>query len=395
MMTTPGMASSNHPKEDQTSTCSNPKNILPKWSTAPRSPSPTQHSLIPGYAGYVSKTGPENVFGVSFGAAIKVREDGSNRNTSAVLSKPTSPSRAPVYIPGYAGHVPNTVPDNIFGVPHQLANELALDGGMVPRWDAPAPDTHTAHDKKPIAASRLDAKIPGYAGHVRGKGPEEVFGMTFHKANQAAVQEVDANIGSGRKSPTRKQNEKRKGAEIPGYAGHVPRKDADNIFGLSFCVANRFAEDALTEDGHVASCKPPHLDSRDLSPVRNGCQVPGYAGHIPKKGPQNVFGATFHAANQQAGTSRDRDSDKNVCNQAAACRAIPGYSGFTPGKFAENVCGKTFKSANHQGFAEFDSIRRTGNTAGLSTQHSSACTKVARQPRHGKSQRHRQASPTA
>merc|ERR1719201_848549 len=94
----------------------------------------------------------------------------------------------------------------------------------------------------------------------------------------------------------------------PGYAGHVPRRDSSNFYGKGFKAANK--EAAIESALDVAAAWAGSLRT-DTSRTRDEA-IPGYAGYVPRKGPQNIHGTSFRSANAQAA------SDANECTAKEA-----------------------------------------------------------------------------
>jgi len=67
---------------------------------------------------------------------------------------------------------------------------------------------------------------PGYAGYAPGVHAENVFGRGFNKTNKSAKRDVQAyrrgSIPKFEPPPRRNSGGYSKGAEIPGYSGHIP-----------------------------------------------------------------------------------------------------------------------------------------------------------------------------
>lgn len=233
---------------------------LPTWSAAPhraRSESPIgglrgSGAAIPGYKGFIPRKFGENVYGKTFAAANTCAEAGADSRTSLPWS--SAARNSPPGISVRAEQQPQTPLGNPDAL-QRAASERALPG---------CPETNVPGSV---------AGIPGYAGHIPGKMSENIHAKTFQAANASGVNRFDTiRTGQHRQDTFRSRvdrpNEpdpKRPGKQrspqplsdgirIPGYKGFVPQSRAQ--FGTSFRVSN---ERALT--GRPAG--------PDFSPQRN------------------------------------------------------------------------------------------------------------------------------
>lgn len=91
-------------------------------------------------------------------------------------------------------------------------------------------------------------------------------------------------------------------SNLPGYTGHIPGKEAENVLGCSHVRANALAAAACSRRGELfvehdyVTRKNPY----GLLQKRRGGDVPGYTGHIPGKHATSVFGQTFAHSNEVA-----------------------------------------------------------------------------------------------
>ena len=97
--------------------------------------------------------------------------------------------------------------------------------------------------------------IPGYGGFVPGKRAENIIGATYSRSNQlSAVNVEERGMQGGVYSSYESQPENlaqynpfgvtkayRRGTDVPGYAGYVPGKYADGVFGHVFARANNIS----------------------------------------------------------------------------------------------------------------------------------------------------------
>jgi len=192
-------------------------------------------------------------------------------------------------IPGYKGYIPSVKSRSIFmRTPSQLGDAAALEqskvrqdvggaalvsgGGMASDHAAssPAPAgcaTATVHpDEHPLGKSRADIvrsysvpTIPGYAGYVPAK--------------------IAENIHGGGLSQTLKTSNRVIAERLPPLDPNDPRTAAD--------LARIGLGDDHSKHHRVASTMGAHCAR----------PIPGYMGHVPRIGSESVFGARFTHAN--------------------------------------------------------------------------------------------------
>jgi hypothetical protein len=102
--------------------------------------------------------------------------------------------------------------------------------------------------------------VVGYGGFIPGKVCENVLASTYARANelaQVACEHRDTMGVDAAKLP--KQNPyglgKRSGGDIPGYAGFIPGKHADAVFGRTYAQSNV----ASTEIRRLQAAKRIHV----------------------------------------------------------------------------------------------------------------------------------------
>jgi len=145
-------------------------------------------------------------------------------------------------IPGYTGHVQGRGSEDVHGVSHSRASELASDAvlrrsqrpGHLEGFFPPHPPQGTTHGSTHpdfmtgrIDRGSLNASVGGVdegGRHVSvrlhtsgGTPPQCRVVSTFHNP-----------VGHG----------PRAGACVPGYAGHIPGKYAGNVFAKRFAISN-------------------------------------------------------------------------------------------------------------------------------------------------------------
>lgn len=154
---------------------------------------------------------------------------------------------------------------------------------------APAPSSSPARSLSPLAcgASRMDhpgsergLKIPGDIGHVPRKirVPQAQSGVSV-----ALNGEVSLRRSFGSRAPQRVL---------------LPRAAAET-------AAENGKAPSDTGQGPRASPQGSPRSSPQRSPGRNRELIPGYSGHVPKKGPENIFGTTYRQSNERAALVQD------------------------------------------------------------------------------------------
>jgi hypothetical protein len=178
--------------------------------------------------------------------------------------------------------------------------------------------------------------------------------------------------------------------KIPGYAGYVPAKDAESVFGGTYAQIGEKSASAAVFRAEERCAKYEHnetllatkraAEQRTRSEPRkydgavldglNGRQtffnrnywvpsIPGYAGYRPSVQSENVFGRTYAGINTLAEKAIDLRSTQPVYKnhedqmtsvfqlyRDIAARPIPGYQGHIPGKEGERIFGFRFPVAN-------------------------------------------------
>lgn len=184
------------------------------------------------------------------------------------------------------------------------------------RWDGAVDFTPRPCSPSPANdAKRKGFCIPGYAGHERRKEPEHLFGIRFHLANEIAVGAADRDAGL-RWTAVSADSRSQSPVTVPGYAGHVPGKGPASNCGLRFPVANHVAA------GGARSSDP--LDRSHADERRSFSPIPGYAGHLHGSRSEAVFGLTFQAASEVVSGVR------HVKPRQVWPTPVPGYSGCAP-----------------------------------------------------------------
>jgi len=259
--------------------------------------------------------------------------------TSVNSERSLSPGRE---IPGYSGHIPRKA--NVYGTTFKMANDRAA---VRPSNDSDAAGPTSRRSTQPQQGSGQDDSAPMYSP-VLGQRSFSADTRRPAPLGREASGEIPSHIdhvprkgsrGGNNKdtSLTSSRSENRPaplGREsigmIPSHIDHVPRK-------------RRTVE--------VTTSSPPSMKSRSLSPEFD--RIPGYTGHVPRKEPENIFGATFRAANDQAAEGPDASptSPHRILPQndrLSPSDTIPGYGGYIAKKGPGNVFGATFRASNER-----------------------------------------------
>lgn len=85
-------------------------------------------------------------------------------------------------VPGYAGYIPGKYPENVLGATHQRTNELSIAA-----CDARAFPEETGAKYNPGGLRTRDGyNVPGYTGFIPGKYADNVHAQVFGRVNQIA-----------------------------------------------------------------------------------------------------------------------------------------------------------------------------------------------------------------
>jgi hypothetical protein len=230
-------------------------------------------------------------------------------------------------IPGYAGYIPKKGPGNLFGKSFGATNEIVEKSQEATNGAAPAaPPAPSAPEQKGFPRGRESAgEIPSHIDHVPRKGPVNVSsGSTQgYPKGRPATGEIPSHIShvprktrkgqspppdssSGPRLPARSMSPV--GCSIPGYGGYVPKVGPRNICGLSYKAANESAAntaDAAREAVNESAWSGSSVNSLGRSMSERRVGIPGYAGYIPKKGPANIMGSTYRAGVERAARGSD------------------------------------------------------------------------------------------
>jgi len=125
--------------------------------------------------------------------------------------------------------------------------------------------------------------IPGYTGFVPGKTSENVCATTFQRSNELAIQACDLRATKPYEMPLQAYNPEgvtahRRGYDMVGYAGFIPGKYADNVFGHVFTRSNAIS--AMVK-GLQFEKKKNWIENlhNQAPPLPDGTGVVGYVGY--------------------------------------------------------------------------------------------------------------------
>jgi len=294
--------------------------ISPKREEAPQTWSPERQ--IPGYAGHVPKVGAENIYGKTYRKATEAAnmDVGNSRladdagsfpaRRSSSSRKTASPQRQ---IAGYTGYIPAVKAENLYGSSYRAANEEATSFSQNAGTDAvvDAPDK-TLSDAWSWRKTTLSGSA---ASNAKACGNNE-WSLRSRAQQSKMVDEADASLSDRSctdsdinrqlatfspsqrtRSVSRSSRSLSRGRDIPGYSGYVPRKGPGNVYGVSYRAAN---EKALGPDMTKEAVGPGGQAVRSSRSLSSGEVIPGYQGYVPKVGPRNIFGSTVRKASERA-----------------------------------------------------------------------------------------------
>lgn len=104
---------------------------------------------------------------------------------------------------------------------------------------------------------------------------------------------------------------------IPGYRGHIARKEAENVHGGTWQAVNERSHQTRWKQGMARTMSAPEFWPAEQKGFEVCPRVPGYMGHIPGKLSETVHGSRFSDANEKAQTLR---SDNPFSTHAAWLR---------------------------------------------------------------------------
>mmetsp|Transcript_48492 Transcript_48492/g.135512 ORF Transcript_48492/g.135512 Transcript_48492/m.135512 type:complete len:408 (-) Transcript_48492:5-1228(-) len=209
-------------------------------------------------------------------------------------ASPSTPSCRAGVMEGYRGHVPMRGQANWYGANRETEEHrapfgtdadctLARRSPPVRRFRRELPD-RPLPDRIPWSSSsggtsspsrRASVAVPGYSGHVPGKVAENIHGKSVPYANESALAAVERSRSA--------QQLRRNSVESDAGCSdmRVQRAEPDNVRAAVV--------------GRLSSAADSRSDCSGTSAPRMRA-IPGYAGHIPGRQAENVHGATFAAA---------------------------------------------------------------------------------------------------
>jgi len=231
-------------------------------------------------------------------------------------------------MPGYKGFIPSAKAEDVYGRTQATTGRVAVgEQKRTSEWRQTM--TMRGAGMKSGGVDRTRSATPGSQGSRRpsdnlsqgSRRPSDNLsqGLVPALPDDHPLGRSRADMGHGHWVPT-----------IPGYGGYIPAKHAENICGggiMHTCKMagrsiaernplnerppsaslqdetrkNRFREEYQTwnnSDGSV----PRHEQVQLAADVREHCskQIPGYAGHVPRKHGESIHGTNFAAANRIA-----------------------------------------------------------------------------------------------
>jgi len=270
-------------------------------------------------------------------------------------------------IPGYSGHLPGKVEDS-YGSTWNVANTRAEAKTFTDGHHEVRPGDGVSKFAPPprsaaVCSPRVDGQqtrpgtgigskaVPGYAGHIPGKKPEDMSGSRFAAANAIAAVEFGDRSAPQRTMWTRNDGPgvfqrlhpgASPGKAVPGYTGHVhgKRPEAD-VMGVRFRVANDIADDARVQanaskpKGRVYEFQKSKTSSVGSQSARssqaNGPKASARSGASSKT---SVVSTALSSTTSRSGTSRPSKASEKPRMKAPAEKPkpaiVPGYSGFRP-----------------------------------------------------------------
>lgn len=137
----------------------------------------------------------------------------------------------------------------------------------------------------PLPGRLCESGLPGYTGYVPGKVSENIHGGRFYVENKRATSEVDVIRSGVRYPPPFREPAPTQGHEVPGYAGFVPGRYADNIMGLTvarggenaWMAKNEQREERLHKTASFRQGERPPTGTADYAGYRTAISLPGVA----------------------------------------------------------------------------------------------------------------------
>lgn len=275
----------------------NPEDALWRRCNSASKERSSQGRDIPGYSGYVPQKRSGNVYGESYykanrsAARIPVvgESDRDPRAESPQWTRSLSPRAA---ISGYQGYVPKANAKIIYGSGHRSTRERAAV---------------EANERRPSNEAEINAEwSQSLRGGVRRKRSEcESFSGSGSACGESCSGEPGSLLhgpGAHDIPPASPQSKSRSYGAPASPQSRSKGAEANSPAGRSYGLSYSFGAPASPSPSR---CRTPQRDRNGDGggadgESRNFSQMPGYAGYVPKKGPENVMGTTFAKANQRA-----------------------------------------------------------------------------------------------
>lgn len=238
--------------------------------------------------------------------------------------RPVAPSlcqSARVRIPGYQGHVPGKGNHAQAFIPPKRRHSVG----------STTPSEHGLVSK---TASRA---LGGYGGHVPGLKTEQVFGVTKSKSHKLSVQERSGTIDLSKSLPNTRLGSTLDRSNsglcsescpdlglVPGYQGHLRGWRIGHVVGESLHQSQARRRDGSQTARETTSSSYGNSSSPSCSPP----------GKTARRGSESSRRGSLTARSTGTTTA----SEKEYVSKKAS-RAPKGYGGHVPGLKTEGVCG--------------------------------------------------------
>mmetsp|Transcript_71444 Transcript_71444/g.149310 ORF Transcript_71444/g.149310 Transcript_71444/m.149310 type:complete len:382 (-) Transcript_71444:399-1544(-) len=242
--------------------------------------------------------------------------------------RPLESARGGYDVPGYTGYIAGKVPEmDIVGGTFAKVNQHIAKNDRTNCGPLGFQSTPIGLAPSPRENGFMGGSVPGYTGYIPGKCPEaDVFGKTFADSNAHVLEHGCPPTGRGKgpwqgppppkhidiaKAHAKVPGHAHAMVSVPGYAGFVPAKKAENVHGASFSAANikaskEFHKVTYQHDGSHGKpawrrTSAPGVEDRKHKGAGPGIGIPGYKGHTPGKKPEaDMMGMTFAEVNKHA-----------------------------------------------------------------------------------------------
>lgn len=149
-------------------------------------------------------------------------------------------------IPGYTGHVPGKVGENVFGEPWSKLNERSRRVHLAARAEAPRERSLVTEGGTLVAPTAADRsfEVPirstSYQDHTRGWSACEYTGASVMPAGRLAPKDRQEAFGTVPPRPN--------AMPIHGYAGWVPGRIGESVYGERQCQIIAISDDLFKKN---------------------------------------------------------------------------------------------------------------------------------------------------